>query len=445
MNFLIDNVRVLTMNAAMDRLDDGCVVVEGDSIAAVGDRGLRERYPGYERIDGEAGILIPGLVNAHTHVGMIPFRSLGDDCADRLRRLLFPLEAAMTAELAAASAAYACCEMIQAGVTTFVDMYYFEDAIAEAVKAAGMRAFLGETVVDFPSCDSRVPHGGLAYAEAFIPKWLGDELITPMVAPHGTNTNSPEKIVEAHLIAGRYGVPMTMHVSEMDYELEHIRERRGMTPIAFLDSLRVLDERFIAAHCILVDDDDIDILARRGVAVAHCIGANAKSAKGVAPVKRMLERGVRVALGTDGPASGNTLDMFTQLDLFAKFHKTANKDRSAFPAAEVVRLATIDAAAALGLGDRIGSIEAGKKADLTLVETRSANMFPVYDPYSVLVYSAKAANVDSVFVGGRPLMRGKRLIGEGLGEARSRLSAGMADFRRAAESLLATISGRGRG
>jgi cytosine/adenosine deaminase-related metal-dependent hydrolase len=436
MNFLIDNVHVLTMNAALDRFERGCVAVEGDRIAAVGDERVRETYKGFERIDGRGGILIPGLVNAHTHSGMIPFRSLGDDCPDRLRRLLFPLEASMTARLARASARYACCEMILSGTTTFVDMYYFEDDIARAVKEAGLRALLGETVVDFPACDAPEPHGGLAYAEAFIPKWLGDELIVPMVAPHGTNTNSPGKIVEAHRLAERYGLPMTMHVSEMDYEVAHFRDKYGMTPIAFLDSLGVLDERFLAAHCVLADEADLDLLAARGTAVAHCIGANTKSAKGVAPVKAMLERGIPVALGTDGPASGNTLDLFTQFDLFAKFHKTAGKDRSAFPAAGIVRLATSGAAAALGLDDRIGSIEVGKKADLVLVETDSANMFPIFDPYAVLVYSAKAANVDSVFVDGRPLLRGKRLVALDLADARAELDSLMGDFRARAAGLL---------
>ncbi len=345
----------------------------------------------------------------------------------------------MTRELACASARYACCEMLLAGTTTFVDMYFFEGDIARTVKETGMRAFLGETVIDFPVCDAPAPHGGLDYAARFIPEWLGDELITPMVAPHGTNTNSPAKIREAWELARRHGVPMTMHVSEMDYEVAHFREKYSLTPIGFLDSLGVLDERFIAAHCILAEEADLDILARRGCAVAHCIGANAKSAKGVAPVKAMLDRGIPVGLGTDGPASGNTLDLFTQMDLFAKFHKTANRDRAIFPARQIVALATIGAAGALRLDDRIGSIEPGKRADLTLVETRSANMFPIYDPYATLVYGAKAANVDSVFVNGRPLVRGKRLTGLSLETARADLSAVMGDFRAAAVKLSAGL------
>lgn len=443
MNFIIDNVVVLTMNSALDRWEDGIVVVEGDRIVAVGDRASlgdqMRRYASYERVDGGGGLLIPGFINAHTHVGMIPFRSLGDDCVDRLRRFLFPLEATMTEALARASARYACCEMILSGITTFVDMYYFEDAIAQVVKEAGVRAYLGETVIDFPTCDSPEPHGGIARAEAFIPQWLGDPLITPMIAPHGTNTNSPEKLLEAKRLADRYGLPMTMHVSEMDYEVKHFRDTRGKTPIAFLDSIGLLDERFIAAHCVLAEEGDIDILARRRASVAHCLGANTKSAKGVAPVKGMIEAGIPVALGTDGPSSGNTLDLFTQMDLVAKFHKTWNRDRALFPAVDILRLATIEGARALGLSHQIGSIEVGKKADLTLVETTSANMFPLHDPYSVLVYSAKAANVDSVFVNGRPLLRGKRLIGLSLESSRAELDGLMGAFREAAATLVSRL------
>jgi cytosine/adenosine deaminase-related metal-dependent hydrolase len=253
-----------------------------------------------------------------------------------------------------------------------------------------------------------------------------------MIAPHAVNTNSPEKIQEAAALARRYDVPITMHVSEMDYEMEYFRKVHATTPIAFLDSLGVLSPRFIAAHCIHADPEDVRILARSGAAVAHCIGANTKSAKGVAPVKGMLEAGVPVALGTDGPASGNTLDMFTQFDLFAKFHKTAHRDRTLFPASEILALATSGAAAALGVEDRIGSIEPGKKADIILVETESVNMFPCFDPYSVLVYSAKAANVDTVFVNGRLLVRGKKLTGLSLPDIRRDLDEAMGPFRREA-------------
>jgi cytosine/adenosine deaminase-related metal-dependent hydrolase len=453
-DYLIKNVFILTMNEAMDVYPHGYIGIEGDTITALGSgdppgsqdgpgAGENERHgDGPEKrgepevIDGRGAIALPGFINAHTHAGMIPFRSLGDDCPDRLRRFLFPLEQrAMTPGLVYASTRYACAEMLLAGITCFVDMYYFEDEAAKAAKEAGMRAFLGETVIGEPSCDSPEPGGGLILGEAFIQKWKGDALITPMIAPHATNTNSPETIEAAAALARRYGVPLTMHVSEMDYEMAHFRKTYGQSPIAFLESRGVLGPDFLAAHCIHADAKDIAILARTKTAVAHCIGANTKSAKGVAPVKAMREAGVPVALGTDGPASGNTLDMFTQFDLFAKFHKTANADRALFPAKTIVPLATSGAAQALNSYHRIGSLEPGKKADIALVETASANMFPRFDPYAVLVYSAKAANVDTVFVNGRPLVRDKQLTRTPLDTLRNDLAAAMTGFVDALDAI----------
>jgi cytosine/adenosine deaminase-related metal-dependent hydrolase len=221
----------------------------------------------------------------------------------------------------------------------------------------------------------------------------------------------------------------------MDYEAAYFRETYGQSPIAFLESLGILGPDVIAAHCIHADAEDIGILARTGTAVAHCIGANTKSAKGVAPIKAMREAGVPVALGTDGPASGNTLDMFTQFDLFAKFHKTANADRALFPASTIIPLATSGAAKALNKYHHIGSLETGKKADITLVETASVNMFPRFDPYSALVYSAKAANVDTVFVNGRPLVRNKRLTHTRLDTLQAGLAEAMTGFINALDSI----------
>lgn len=442
MGYLINNVHILTMNKTMDVYPDGAILIEGDTITRVGHREVlraEEKNRGTIIIDGRKAIAVPGFINAHTHSGMIPFRSLGDDCADRLRRFLLPLEKqVMTGELAALSALYACAEMLLAGISCFMDMYYFEDTLAAAVKSSGIRAFLGETVMGEPVCDSEEPHGGIELGERFIQKWQGDDLIHPMIAPHAANTNSPEKIREAAELARRYDVPITMHVSEMDYEMDYFRAACGMTPIAFLDSLGVLSPQFIAAHCIHATPEDIRILAQSGAAVAHCIGANTKSGKGVAPVKDMLDAGVKVALGTDGPASGNTLDMFTQFDLFAKFHKTAHRDRTLFPASEILKLATSSAAEALGIQNLTGSIETGKKADITLVEIESVNMFPCFDPYSVLVYSAKAANVDSVFVNGRLLVRGKKLTGLSLPDIRRNLDEAMEPFRQAFDSFSST-------
>lgn len=441
--YLIKNVRILTMNKTMDDFPGGSIHIEGDTIKAVTPRGEKPNdclAADVTVIDGRGAIAIPGLINAHTHVGMIPFRSLGDDCADRLRRFLLPLEnRAMTRELIAQSAKYACAEMLLSGITCFLDMYYFEDEIARAVKEMGLRALLGETVMGEKTCDSPEPYGGLILADEFIREWQKDDLITPIIAPHAPYSNSPESIQKAAAIAEKYGVPLSMHVSEMDYEMEQFKKNYGQTPIAFLDSLGVLSSRFIAAHCIHATEKDISILASRGTAVAHCIGANTKAGKGVAPIKEMLEADIPVALGTDGPSSGNTLDMFTQFDLFAKFHKTIHNDRTLFPAREIVKLATSGAAKALGLGSITGSLEAGKRADITLIETESVNMFPIFDPYSVLVYSAKAANVDTVFVNGKLLVQNKKLTRNDLGELRENLREEMGFFSQEANALAANL------
>ncbi|WP_042147254.1 amidohydrolase [Paucisalibacillus sp. EB02] len=428
MRTVIKNVYVLTMNEKMDVYEHGFIGFEDGQIIDVGPMSeLRHSYDTV--IEGKGAIAIPGMVNCHTHVGMIPFRSLGDDYHDRLRRFLFPLEKeCMTKELAYHSAKYAIAEMQLAGITTFMDMYYFEDSIAKATDEMGARAILGETVIDFPTCDTTEAHGGLHYAKSYIPNWLGHDRITPAIAPHAPNTNSKEALIEANRIAAECNVPMTMHVSEMDYEMDYFQETYRMSPVSFLESIGLLNDRFVLAHGIHLSDSDIEILRKYQVKIAHCIGANTKSAKGVARVREMLEKGLTIGLGTDGPSSGNTLDLFTQMKLFANFHKTELKDRTAFPAKEIVKLATIGGAGVLGLSDKIGSLELNKKADIVLVETDSVNMFPIFDPYAVLVYSANASNVRDVFVDGKAIVRNKQLTQTGLSDIRQELASHMREF-----------------
>ncbi|MGL4737843.1 MAG: amidohydrolase family protein, partial [Cellulosilyticaceae bacterium] len=236
-----------------------------------------------------------------------------------------------------------------------------------------------------------------------------------------------------------YNVPITMHVSEMDYELAYYREAYDQTPIEYLESIGLLSERFVAAHCIFMEDEDMKLMKSNGVRIAHCIGSNTKAAKGVAPIRQALELGIPVGLGSDGASSGNTLDIFTQFKLFANFHKLANKDRGIFPAHQIVRLGTMGGASVLGKAHEIGSIEMGKKADLVLVETDSVNMFPVFDPYSALVYSANASNVDTVFVNGKCLVRNKELVHVKLGEVRKELQEAMLSFEKKAKEQLEKI------
>lgn len=429
MKTLVTNVHVLTMDADFNEYPSGYVLFEDQLILETGSMLDAPLDLDITVIDGKGAIALPGMVNTHTHIGMIPFRSLGDDTPDRLTRFLFPLEnACMTEELAYHSGKYAIAEMQLAGITTFLDRYYFEDVLAKATDEMGSRAILGETILE-NACDVTEPFGGLAYSETFISKWIGHDRITPAIAPHAPYTNTDFSLKEASRIAHKYDVPFMIHLSEMDFEMRKYADEHGKTPVAYLADLGILDEKVIAAHGVFFTDEDIEILKKNKVAVAHCIGANTKSAKGVGPVQKMLEAGLRVGLGTDGPSSGNTLDLFTQMRMFANFHKTTLKDRSAFPARGIIRLATIGGAEAIGLDHQIGSLEKGKKADFVLVETKSVNMFPIFDAYSALVYSAIASNVQMVFIDGKVVVEDKKLVHYKISELRENLDIQMTHFR----------------
>ncbi len=433
MRTVIEHAQVLCMDETMQVFRDGYVVIENDRIAEVGEGA--GPLDADERVDAQGGILMPGMVNVHSHISMIPFRSMGDDCPDRLRKFLFPLELeAMTPELVYKSARYAVCELLLAGVTSVLDMYYFEDQVAKACDEMGIRAWVGETVINMETCDSREPYGGLALCEALIKNWKNHDRIHPMVAPHATNTNSPEMLKAAYDLACRYDVNYTLHVSEMDYEMELFRKEYDRTPIEFLYDLGVLSERTIAAHCIHATDHDVQLFAQTGTKVAHCVGANTKGGKGVCPVLDMRKAGVDVGVGTDGPSSGNTLDLFTQFKMIASAQKTRYHSRGIFPAPEIVAMGTMGGARVLGAEREIGSIEPGKKADLVLLETDSVNMFPCYNPYSVIVYSAGAHNVDSVWANGRQMVRQHQLLYADIQKERESLAAVMGEFVRRAET-----------
>ena len=407
MKTLIKNVTILTMNEQFDVFENGQMIIEDENIIEIGQVCSGD----YDQcIDGHQGILLPGMINTHTHLGMVPFRGLGDDCPDRLRRFLFPLESKyMSADLVYHSSLYAMAEMLLSGITTFMDMYYFEDEVAKAADEMKMRAFVGETIVDFASCDSEKPYGGLDYCEWFIPKWKNHPLIVPFVAPHATNTNDLKHLQKAHQLAEKFDVPLSFHVSELDYEMDYFQKTYQMTPIEFLNHYGLLDHRLVAAHCIHINEHDIQLLKEKQSAVAHCLVSNLKAGKGVMPLQALLNHHVLVGLGTDGPSSGNTLELFSMLKMIACVHKTVNHDRSAFPARDILALATIQGAKALHIDHMVGSLEVNKKADFIIVETNSVNMYPLYDSYSALVYSANASQVDTVYVNGQCLVRHKSL------------------------------------
>lgn len=431
------NAWILTMDNRMTEYSNGYLVFDNDIIQEIGSMINYIADKADKWIDAKGGILLPGFINAHTHCGMIPFRSLGDDCPDRLRRFLFPLEKEVVDEtLIELSTAYAIAEMQLAGITTMCDMYYFENVVADVAKNMNMRAFVGETIINQQTPDSTNTKESMDYTVALINKWQYDKLIHPIIAPHAPNTNTEQCLRDILDLSKKYQVPITLHVSEMNYEMEYFREKYNQTPIEFLESIGFFEVPVILAHGIMLTKNDIKILEKYpNVSVVHCIGANTKSAKGVAPIRSLLDHGVTVALGTDGPSSGNTLDLFTQMRMMANFQKTYLNDRSAFPAKEIVRLATAGGARALGLEHEVGSLKVGMKADLTLVETQSVNMFPIYDAYAALVYSANATNVRDVWVDGVSVVKDKKLTKFSVEKLQSELKKHMKIFKLRATEL----------
>jgi cytosine/adenosine deaminase-related metal-dependent hydrolase len=417
MKTILTNGIVLTMNPDRDWYPEGYVYFEDRHIKKVGPMeeisGKLKQLAkdGVQIRDVDRAILMPGMVNTHCHLGMVPFRGLGDDCKDRLRVFLLPMEQkAMDAGLADASNRFAISELLLSGVTTVLDMYYYENAAAEAMDEMGIRGIAGQTVIENDACDFKNVEEALAYGEELIKTWKDHPLVSGTLSPHGTTTCSPKLLQRIWEIDRKYQVPYTLHTAEMDYESALLKEQYGCTPIGFLDELGVLDENTTAAHCIRLTPEDVLLMKERKARVAHCIASNTKAAKGVAPVLKMLQEGVTVGLGTDGPSSGNTLDLFVQMRFCANFHKNENRDRSAMPAADIVAMATIGGAKALGLDAVTGSLEPGKEADLVVIETASPNMFPVYEPYSTLVYSANPSNVTDVYVAGRQVVRDRMLL-----------------------------------
>ena len=422
---------ILTMDETDTQYRDGWLIAEGDTITGLGAEPWPESQAD-EVIDCHGGILLPGFVNLHGHASMVPFRSLGDDCADRLRRFLFPLENdAMTPELAYLGARYAMAEMLLGGITTFVDMYYFQEQIAKACLEMGLRGYMGETVISQPAPGSPQADGGLDLAETMLKKWSDHSRIRPILAPHGTKTVRAETLKACHRLAVEHHTLMTLHTCETDDEMQYF-EQQNTTPIQFLDSIGCLSDHVLGVHCIHVDEKDIQIMAERGVRVAHCVAANMKSGKGICPVHDMERAGILWGIGTDGPSSGNTLNMFNQMRLIAYAQKTRYHDRTLFPARNIVRAATAGGAAVLNGARRFGSLKRGMSADMTLISVQGPAMFPLFDPYSALVYAASAQDVQLVMADGKILVRDGRLTVADLSELRTQLLNAMGAFEQAA-------------
>ena len=414
-DMLVAGGTVVTMNAERRIIEDGAVAVNGDTIEALGSRAsIEAKYTAAQTIHAGGKLVLPGFINGHTHVPMTLFRGLRDDVTldEWLRKYIFPAEAKnVTEEFVRWGTRLAAAEQIRGGVTTFADMYYFEDAIAEETKVAAMRGVLGETILDFPAPDNKSNAAMLEYTEKFLKRWQGDALIHAAVAPHSIYTCSPKTLEDAAALARKYSAPILIHVAEMKKELDNSRAQNGTTPVQYLDKLGILGPDIVAAHCIFVDETDRKILAQRQVGCVHNPSSNMMLASGVAPVIEERAAGVAVGLGTDGPAgSNNELDLMEEMDLAAKLQKITKMDPQALGAKAVVEMATIEGARALHMEKEIGSLEAGKKADLILIGLDAPNAVPMYDVYAQLAYALKGSDVETVIIGGRVVMRDKKLL-----------------------------------
>lgn len=410
---------VVTMDESYTVIDDGAVVIEGHSIVAVGatDPILAE-YKTPEIVDCTGLIVTPGLVNAHTHVPMTLMRGLADDLRLDVWLLgyMMPVEREfVTPEFVRLGTLLACAEMIRGGVTAFADMYYYEDSVAQATAEAGMRGVCGQTVLKFPSPDSESYEAGLARCETFIQDWRGHELIVPAVAPHAPYTSTPEILRACADMARRYDVPLHIHLAETAQEVRDTRDAHDMPVIPWVKKHGILDTKVIAAHCVHVDEGEIHSLNNAHAGVAHNPSSNLKLASGIAPVDRMLDLGINVGVGTDGPASNNDLDMFEEMRLAAFLAKVNTNDPTALPARQAFDMATHMGARALHIDHLTGSIEPGKRADLAIIDLNRVHSLPSFerDPdavYSRIVYSAKNTDVRDVICNGRWLMRNCELL-----------------------------------
>jgi len=418
-DLILSNGTVITMDERLPVFREGAVAITAGKIVAVGPTTeVSKRYEAEENIDCTGQVIMPGLINAHTHVPMSLLRGLADDL--RLDVWLYGYMLPVEREFVNEESCYygtllSCAEMIRSGVTCFADMYYYEDEVARAVQEAGMRAVCAETVMKLPTPDATSYDESLGYCERFIAGWKGHELIVPAVGPHSPYTCTPEILREMARLAQKYDVPLLIHLSETEADVEGTRELYGCPPAFCLDNFGILDSRALAVHGVYLTEEEMKLLAQKGVGVAHAPTSNLKLASGVAQVARMLELGLNVGIGTDGPASNNDQDMFEEMRLAALLAKGIARDPKAVPARVAFGMATIGGAQALHLDHITGSIEVGKQADLAVVDVEGLHVTPKFslsadNLYSQLVYAGKSADVCHVLVNGRLLMRARELL-----------------------------------
>ncbi len=413
-DYIICGDYVLPMDEKLSVIRDGAIAVKGTGILEVGtSKEIFEKYTSEVIIGGGGKVVFPGLINTHTHAAMVYFRGIADDIplTDWLKNHIWPAENKwLSPEFISDAVELACLEMLRGGVTTYNDMYFYEDAAGESTKRMGMRAVLGSGILDFPSKTASTTDEYFANAESLIKDWKGDDLITPCIAPHALYTCSPETLKRAKAMSEKFGVPLHIHLSETEWEVGEIMVRYRKRPVEHLEAIGFLDETVLAAHCTWVEDNEIELLARRKVGISHCMESNLKLASGFAPVVTMLMAGVKVTFGTDGAASNNDLNILSEMSTTAKVHKALSNNPTVLDAKTILLMATRWGAEALGLGDKIGTIEKGKMADIVTINLKKPHLTPIYNVYSHIVYAAMASDVETVLVNGKIVVNDGKLV-----------------------------------
>lgn len=413
-DYILSGGFVLPMDETFAIIKDGAVAVRGSEIIEVGESSeIFKKYISGTVIKEQNSVILPGLINTHAHAAMVYFRGMADDIPlnDWLKNHIWPAENRFLGpQFVADATELACLEMLKGGVTTYNDMYFYQDAAGKAAKAIGMRAVLGAGILDFPTMSANTPDEYFSNAEIFIKDWKGDELITPCIAPHALYTCGPDSLKRSRVMAEKYDIPIHIHLSETEWEVREVMTRYSRRPVEHLEALGFLDNKVVAAHCIWLDDKEIEILARRKVGVSHCMESNLKLASGFAPIATMLMEGVKITFGTDGAASNNDLNILSEMSTTAKVHKALSNDPTVLDAKTVLLMATRWGAEVLGLGNKVGSLEKGKKADIITINLNKPHLTPLYDVYSHLVYAAMASDVETVMVNGRIVINDRKLL-----------------------------------
>lgn len=413
-DLIITGGKILLMDPQNTHLENSAIAIYKSEIIDISSQiDITKKYSAKKTINAQNSLIMPGFINCHTHAAMTCFRGIADDLElmDWLNNYIFPAEAKnVNKNLAYWGTMLACAEMIKSGTTTFKDMYIFEDETARAANETGMRCLVGEVLFDFASPNVKTPEEGLAYTRMLLEKWKNNPLVNIIVEPHALYTCSPSLLTDAKKLADEFNAPVGIHLLENKEERDQLKEKFGKGAVSFLKDIGYLDDKFIAFHCVCLDEEDINLFARHNCKIVHNPASNMKLASGIAPVPDMLKAGVTVGLGTDGCASNNNLDMIKDMSLAAKLHKVARLDPTVMDAQTVLRMATIEGAKVLGMEKITGSLEAGKKADIIIIGLDKPHLTPLYNEYSHLVYAASGADVDTVIINGKLVMENRKLL-----------------------------------